>query len=457
MGIKRLKQGQDESVVLQLKKGEGLLTFVSSDRLIECLYFQGQDQCSFEKLKTIAPLSGLKYVGDEGLYRSILKEGLEWPSFERTVFTQHPIEVLFYQDSGKVRISKNRDTPKKKVLIIDDSPSIQKILRRIIESSDKLEVMATADRPSKAQEVIEGGLIPDIITLDIHMPEMNGVEFLKSYLSSKNIPTVMVSSVSLKEGGLVLEALSSGALSYIQKPSMESLSEVSSDIINQLELLTEGQSPVVRLGPSNKSKEKFHHTSGLIAFGSSTGGTQALELILKSFPERIPPIVITQHIPAVFSKAFADRLNGLCPFFVKEAEDSEVLRADTVFIAPGGKQMGLKKVGAKILLEISDAPPVNNFKPSVDFLFDSITTIENLAVLGVILTGMGKDGAQGLLNLKNQGALTIAQDEQSSVVFGMPKKAIELGAAQKIVSLQDMSKEIVAEFNKIKLTARKVS
>ena len=346
---------------------------------------------------------------------------------------KHPPEIL---NKGK----------KRKVLIVDDSKSIQKLLTKIISSSDLLEIMGVADRPSVAREMIEKER-PDLITLDIHMPEMTGIEFLKTYLKGKFIPTAMISSVSVSEGPTVMEALANGATTYIQKPSLDKLTEESVRIITKLESISGGVTQTISKESFVKTNHKFNDLNGLIAIGSSTGGTQALESIFLCLPDKIPPIVVVQHIPAVFSKALADRLNGLCPFKVKEAENGEKLKENVVYIAQGGKQF---KVNMKRCVEITDDPPLNRFCPSVDYLFNSLPALGEKKLIGVILTGMGKDGAKGLLKLKECGAKTIAQDEKTSVVFGMPKEAIKLGAADVVSPLEDVANNIVLSYNQKK-------
>jgi len=298
--------------------------------------------------------------------------------------------------------------------------------------------MTTAACADDATKIIEQTK-PDLITLDIHMPGMNGVEYLKSYLNKKNIPVVMISSVSIKEGPLVMEALSSGAATYIQKPSIDEIDKLKKDVIDQLEAIAtiKKSMPESRTGPV-LSSFKFNTLEPLIAIGSSTGGTQALQSIFTALPEEIPPIVVTQHIPAVFSKALADRLNTLCKFNVKEAENGELIEKNNIYIAPGGKQMKIEKQGASLYIVVNDDPPLNRLQPSVDYLFNSISEIKRIKVVAAILTGMGKDGAKGMLNLKKTGAYTIAQDEKTSIVYGMPKEAIALNAQCEIKGLDEI-------------------
>jgi len=453
MAIRKLIKDHSATTSFILKDNEGVLVFETDGEII-CLYAVNPDESELLKLNRFDEILNLKYIGDSKLYDRIESLVKKWPEPTRKVFVESGSgkELVFYSETGKIRFAKNNYEKKhvqKNVLIIDDSKTIQKLLRRIMEQSDILNVIGVANCPSEAREIIEENDNIDLITLDIHMPEMNGVEFLKSYLGAKNIPTIMISSVSMNEGPLVMEALSSGASTYIQKPSVDKIGEVSRDILEKLEVVAKRAPTKRKEALSFKTNLKFNSCDGLIAIGSSTGGTQALQEIFTTLPSSIPPIVVVQHIPAVFSKALADRLNTLCDFTVKEAEDGEFVERDTIYIAPGGKQMKILRRGKEKKISITDDPPVNRFQPSVDYLFNTIPALEEEKLMGVILTGMGRDGAKGLLELKNSGALTIAQDEESSIVFGMPREAIALGAAEKVVSLQEMSTNIVLEFNKI--------
>ncbi|MGB0453021.1 MAG: chemotaxis-specific protein-glutamate methyltransferase CheB [Bacteriovoracaceae bacterium] len=447
MGIKRLIQKTSESLRFSLShSGDALIVFKNKDETIECLWLKNFVSKDLEKFSRFKSANEVKFVGDQRIFNEIKSLELFKGAFKKSIFLQEDLEVVFYSDTGKVRISKSFDekNQKKKVLVVDDSKTIQKILSRIILKSNKLELLAVADGPSEARRIIEQER-PDIITLDIHMPEMNGVEFFKTYLKATKIPTVMISSVSMNEGPLVMEALSNGAKSYIQKPSLNEIEKVSAKIISELEVIASGNQ--ISVERATKTLIPFDSLEGLIAIGSSTGGPQALEYILTSLPDEIPPIVIAQHIPEVFSKALADRLNQLCAFRVKEAENGEDIQKNTVYIARGGKQFKVVKDKGFYKSIIKDDLPVNRFKPSVDYLFDSLVSLNERHLLAVILTGMGKDGAEGLLKLKNVGAYTIAEDESSCVVFGMPRRAIELGAVKKVVPLSKISDEIVLCFN----------
>jgi two-component system chemotaxis response regulator CheB len=449
MTIKRLIKEKYLTTSFILNEYDALLLITVETEQI-CLFLNNVSEVELTKLSKFKDITEFKFIGDEKLYNILLNIKLNWPSPSRRIFTRIGQQVVYYSHSGKLRFKKSDilPIPKKKVLIVDDSKTIQKLLAKIINASNYLEVVGAAGCPSDAKKIIESSKI-DLVTLDIHMPEMNGIEFLKSFLSKKNIPTVMISSVSMNEGPIVMEALSSGACTYIQKPSVDEMSQQQDDILEKLETIASISQKEIKKEYTIE-RNLFHHFDGLIAIGSSTGGTQALQEIFTSLPNEIPPIVVVQHIPAVFSKALADRLNTLCPFDVKEAEDGEFLKKNHIYIAPGGKQMKILKRGKEKRICISNDPPFNRFQPSVDYLFNSLPSLQEQNLLGIILTGMGKDGAQGLLKLKDSGASTIAQDEDTSVVFGMPKEAIALGAAMKVISLDKMAYNIVLEFNKLR-------
>lgn len=465
MPIKVLKGDPSKSIEFSVSHNEGLLLVTLGERPGLCFHFIDLKKEELTKLTThLDDVESFKYLGCAS-YLDMFKEHFsDLASLEeRSIEITDEIHVSYQASNNKLsfRHVVNGEV-KKSVLIIDDSKTIQKMISTIVGSSDKLEVMGIAGCPSEAREILEegkvSGQLPDLITLDIHMPEMTGVEFLKTYLKDFNIPTIMISSISMEEGPLVLEALASGAQTYIQKPTFEDLKKDMGALRERLEVIALSSTQAALKKPQTIVKngsQNFIQFDGLIAIGSSTGGTQALQFLFESLPKHIPPIVVTQHIPAVFSKALADRLNSICPFTIKEVEDGELLEKDTIYIAPGGKQFKIHKRGDRLRTEVNDDPPMNRFKPSVDYLFKSIENCEIENLVGVILTGMGRDGAQGLLNLKNVGAHTIAQDEESSVVFGMPKAAIELGAQQEITSLDSMATRIVEAFNRQSLRNKK--
>ena len=333
-----------------------------------------------------------------------------------------------------------------KVLIVDDSKTIRDLLTSILSADPQIEIVAKAELPSQVEDLIKKHS-PDVITLDIHMPEMDGVTLLKKISPIYRIPTVMISSISKEEGPQVLEALENGAVDYIQKPSLKDLDKAAPQIVDRVKMAAEAKVSQKSTVPVKKSTVRFAGGSvdqnHLIVVGSSTGGTEALKNILVELPENIPPMLIVQHIPAVFSLAFANRLNDLCPFEVKEAQDGDLIKPNRVLIAPGGLQMGVVQKGTELRVRIVDAEPVNRHKPSVDYLFDSVHQLNLSGVLGVILTGMGADGAKGLLKLRNQGARTIGQNQETCVVFGMPREAAKLGAVEYQLPLGDIADKIL--------------
>lgn len=373
------------------------------------------------------------------------------------------VEVMFLPALNKVRVSKESRSPavtnlsgstsspvsmivkeKFKVLIVDDSKTIRNILNRIFSSDTSFEVCAMAEKPSD----VEGLIIkhkPDVITLDIHMPEMDGVTLLKQIAPKYNIPTVMISSISMAEGPLVLEALENGAVDYIQKPEISEIEKVTPLILEKVKTAARANMKKAMKKKTSKAEQVAGSCdlSSFIVLGSSTGGTEAIREIITALPNQIPPMLIVQHIPAVFSAAFAKRMNDLCPFEVKEAEDGDEVRANRVLIAPGGKQMKFVMKNGKGYVEVNDDEPVNRFKPSVDYLFNSVVKNLYTHTVAVILTGMGKDGAKGMLELHKAGVKTIAQDEYTSVVFGMPKEAIAIGAADYVEPLHEIAGRIV--------------
>lgn len=332
---------------------------------------------------------------------------------------------------------------KRRVLIIDDSKTIRDLLQRILETDPDLEVVGSACDGFEADR-LTSALKPDVITLDVHMPGMTGVEWLEKSISKLRTPVVMITSLHLQEGNEVFRALELGAVDYIQKPSFADLKQSGSLICEKIREASYAK--VIRHPRSaTRSVEAGKlDTSGVLALGASTGGTEALKSVLCALPELVPPIVIVQHIPPVFSKAFADRMNQLCAFEVKEAEDGDELKPSLALVAPGGKQMKIERTPKGYCVRITDDPPVNRHKPSVDYLFHSVAEHIGKRAVGVILTGMGNDGAAGLRSMRDQGARTLGQDEASSVVYGMPRIAFETGAVESVASLHEIPKLILS-------------
>jgi len=401
--------------------------------------YLGSDLLTSE-MKIIGIQSSISLVSEYFLSKKI--------NHQKQVEKNGQVDVLYLPSLNKVRVSiepinnvKSKD--KIKVLVIDDSKTIRSILSKIFLTDSSFEVCAMAEKPSEVEALIVKHK-PDVITLDIHMPEMDGVTLLKTIIAPKyQIPTVMISSISMAEGPMVLDALENGAVDYIQKPELSEIEKVTPLIIEKVK--TAALSNIrkrTRVERTIVKTNEICNLDTLIVLGSSTGGTEAIRDILTALPNQIPPMLIVQHIPAVFSLAFAKRMNDLCPFEVKEAENGDEVKVNRVLIAPGGKQMKFVSQAGKHFVEINDDAPVNRFKPSVDYMFLSVAQLLYTHTVAIILTGMGKDGAKGMLELKKHGVRTIAQDEESSVVFGMPKEAINIGAAEFVEPLSRIAEKI---------------
>jgi two-component system chemotaxis response regulator CheB len=338
-----------------------------------------------------------------------------------------------------------------KVLVVDDSAMVRKMLSSELSKSEEIVVIDTAVDPYFARDKIVR-LKPDVVLLDIEMPRMDGLTFLRKLLKHYPIRVIVVSSIAEKGGDVALKALEYGALEVIAKPAV---SYSVKDMIEQLKekIIAVSKIPNWKIGikenkkevttqSEQKKKSLIRTTNKIIAIGASTGGTEALREILERVPVNSPPIMIVQHMPEHFTKSFAKRLNELCEIEVKEAEDREILSPGKALIAPGNMHMELSRSGAVYYIKLNQGPTVYHQRPSVEILFDSVAKYAGKNAVGVILTGMGKDGALGLLHMKNEGAYTIAQDEKSCIVFGMPKEAIERGAVSKVVSLNHIVDDI---------------
>lgn len=346
-------------------------------------------------------------------------------------------------------------TAKKKVLIVDDSKTIRQLLSKILSEDPMLQVVAEAEGPLEVEKLIEKHR-PDVITLDIHMPDMDGVTLLKKIQPKYKIPTVMISSISKEEGRQVLDALEAGAIDYIQKPSMSDLREVASQIRDRIKTAADAKVRSRSAVSRRTSASPLVDKNSLIVIGSSTGGTEAVREVLQNLPNEIPPILIVQHIPPVFSAAFANRLNDMFPFEVKEAANGDEVLPNRVLIAPGGKQMGVKPDKDKLIVVINDDAPVNRHKPSVDYMYQTVGQLGSKKVVSVILTGMGADGAREMKKLRDMGIKTIAQDKDSCVVFGMPQAAIQLGGVDHVLPLDHIGSKIIelcSQFSKEKKAA----
>lgn len=336
-----------------------------------------------------------------------------------------------------------RTVRKIRVLIVDDSMLFREVLARGLAADPDLEVVARATDPFDARDKILE-FKPDVMTCDIEMPKMNGIVFIRRLLPQYPLPVVVVSTVS----HAVFEALNAGAVEFVTKPDMGSVSSVGNfleDLIEKIKVAVTAQvkikqSPLLAESPLNKG---INTEGKVIAIGASTGGTEAIYSILRNLPPTIPSVVIAQHIPPVFSRLFAERLNDTTRLQVKEAENGDILEPGKVLIAPGDHHMRLKKMGERFRVECSQEEKVNGHRPSIDILFQSVAKEVGPGTIGVLLTGMGYDGAKGLLAMKRKGARTIGQNEASCVVYGMPKVAWEIGAVDKQVALENIPNAII--------------
>ena len=339
-----------------------------------------------------------------------------------------------------------------RVLTVDDSALMRQVLAMLLAKDPDIEVVGSAPDPYVAREKIKA-LNPDVLTLDVEMPKMDGITFLEKLMRGHPMPVVMVSSLTEAGCQTTMRALELGAVDFITKPKLdlrEGMEEVAQDLIAKVKAAAAARVRPLRVKRISSSESDASRTSmikttdTIIAIGSSTGGTEAMKDLLEVLPPNTPPILITQHMPERFTKTWADRLNGLCRISVKEAEDGDSVLTGQALVAPGGYHMTLERSGARYTVRINQDPPVNRHRPSVDVMFASVARYAGANALGVILTGMGGDGAKELLTMKRAGAFTIAQDEASCVVFGMPKEAIKAGAVDKVLPLDDIAGAILA-------------
>lgn len=338
-----------------------------------------------------------------------------------------------------------------KVLIVDDSLLFRETLAREMAKDEGLEIVGTASNPYMARDLIVK-LKPDVLTLDVEMPKMNGIDFLKKLMPQYPLPVIVVSSASQN----VFDALDAGAVEFVTKPNMSRQGGMTS-FVNELTVKVKIAStakvgnkkhvPLVSNRPLTGSVTSVS-TNQVIALGASTGGTDALYSVISALPKEMPPIVIVQHMPPVFTKLYADRLNNSCKLEVKEAADGDELRPGRVLIAPGDFQMRVAKRGSGYYVRVTKEEKVSGHCPSVDVLFRSVAEVVKDKAIGVIMTGMGKDGADGLLKMRKNGAYTIGQDEKSSVVYGMPMVAFNIGAVQKQLPLERIPDEIIRSLSK---------
>ena len=345
------------------------------------------------------------------------------------------------------------------VMIIDDSAVVRQVVSQALSKDPGIEVIGVATDPIFALERMRRAW-PDVVILDIEMPRMDGITFLRKIMAEHPTPTVICSSLAEKGAQATFEALSAGAVSIITKPKLglkSFLEDASNDIVqavrsaaksNLRALAGSAAQPSVKHSADVMISADYNPalnrtTDQVIAMGTSTGGTLALEAVLTQLPRTSLGIVIVQHMPSMFTAMFSERLNQLCEIEVREAQNGDRVLPGRALIAPGGKHMMLKRSGAQYIVDVADGPLVNRHKPSVDVLFRSVAKVAGANALGIIMTGMGDDGARGLKEMRDAGARTIAQDESSCVVFGMPKEAIKLGAAERIMPLQQIPSAIV--------------
>jgi len=346
-----------------------------------------------------------------------------------------------------------------KVLIVDDSAVIRQTLEKILDSDRDIEVMGTAADPYIAAQKIEKG-IPDVITLDVEMPRMDGLTFLKKIMTQHPIPVVICSALTEKGAETTLKAMELGAVDIIQKPRLGAkgfLEESKIRITDAVKAASKAKlhllrKPFIDVSPKltadavitkAKSQAMIQTTDRVVVLGASTGGTEAIRFFLESLPHDAPGMVIVQHMPESFTKAFASRLDSTCKVTVKEAENGDSVLQGRVLIAPGNLHTMLKRSGAKYYVQVREGPLVSRHRPSVDVLFRSAARYAGSNTIAIIMTGMGDDGAKGMLEIKQAGGYTIAQDEPSCVVFGMPKEAIKLGAVKKVTSLTSLPSNLM--------------
>ena len=338
------------------------------------------------------------------------------------------------------------------VLIVDDSALVRQILTKVFDAAPGIEVVGTCVDPYDARDQIKK-LNPDVLTLDVEMPKMDGVTFLKNLMRLRPMPVVMISSLTERGAEVTLKALELGAVDFVAKPKFDlaqSLESYAEEIVGKVKLAARmgvrvSATPrAISAAPiSTGPVVNLRTTERIVAIGSSTGGTEAVKEVLVNLPPNSPGIVIAQHIPPIFSKSFAERLNQCSALAVSEAHDGQQIVPGHAYVAPGDYHLEVVRNGTRYECRVSRKDPVNRHRPSVDVLFESVAKSAGKNALGIILTGMGNDGAQGLKNMLEAGSETIAQDEKTSVVWGMPGRAVECGATERILPLENMAAEIL--------------
>jgi len=347
-----------------------------------------------------------------------------------------------------------------KVVVVDDSALIRSLLKEIINQQKDMEVVGVAPDPLVAREMIRN-TDPDVITLDVEMPKMDGLDFLEKIMRLRPTPVLMISTLTERGSDVTLRALELGAVDFVSKPKVDiqtGMKDYAEEITGKIRMAAKarvkGIGQQTRIAPSHSTdavlpslRNKVTSTEKILVFGASTGGTEALKDVLIHLPPDCPGIVIAQHMPEGFTKSFAARLDSLCKIRVKEAEHGDRILPGHAYLAPGHSHLLLNRSGANYVCELSQADPVNRHRPSVDVLFRSAANNAGKNAIGIILTGMGKDGAAGMKEMHDVGAHTFAQDEASCVVFGMPKEAIAHGGVDDIVPLGDLAKRILAHLH----------
>ena len=341
-----------------------------------------------------------------------------------------------------------------RVLVVDDSALIRKVLSEIINAQRDMQAIGAAPDPLVAREMIRA-LNPDVITLDVEMPKMDGLDFLERLMRLRPMPVLMVSTLTERGSDVTLQALELGAVDFVAKPKLDIASgmlDYAQEITDKIRIAAGAKLKQRRSPAAQQDKiatvlpalsNRMASTEKLIVIGASTGGTEAIKEVLIQLPPDSPGVLIAQHMPEGFTKSFANRLNGICRITVKEAEHGERVLPGHAYVAPGHSHLLLRRSGANYMTELSQREPVNRHRPSVDVLFRSSAECAGKNAIGVILTGMGKDGARGLHEMRSAGAYTLAQDEASCVVFGMPREAIAIGGVDEVVAVQDIARRIL--------------
>ena len=331
-----------------------------------------------------------------------------------------------------------------RVLVVDDSALVRKVLSEELSKFSDIEVVGAAPDPYVARDMLLK-LNPDVITLDIEMPRMDGLSFLAKIMQHRPTPVIIVSSVAVEHSETAVRALALGAVDVVSKPgSAYSVPEVATTLVRAIRGAARARvyAPVPEAAVVHRPMT-FETTHRILAIGASTGGTMAIEHVLRGLPADGPGIVIVQHMPPHFTKAFADRLNGICPMEVREARDGDAVLPGVALVAPGDLHMLLRRDGARYVVNVKEGPRVHHQRPAVDVLFHSVARSAGRNAVGAILTGMGADGARGLLAMRDGGAWTIAQDEATCTVFGMPAEAIKLGAADEVLPLGSIAGSLI--------------